>query len=239
MITFHPPLSVRRHWHAFHNGWATYIASALNQTLPTGYFAEPNVQYGIEIDVATFQEASSISEAQAVYSATGVQTSLEATWTPPPPVQTIPFDLMGDIVEVAIFSSEGGPTLVGAIELVSPANKDRASHRDVFISKCETYLRQGISILIVDVVTSRKENLHNLLMARLQKSDASPLDANLYAVAYRPYEADDQTQLAIWPETLAIGETLPILPLWLNDALCLPVDLGATYERTGQELKVT
>lgn len=53
---FHPPLSVRRHWHAFHNAWATYIASDLNQRLPEGYFAEPNVQFGIEIDVATFEE---------------------------------------------------------------------------------------------------------------------------------------------------------------------------------------
>jgi len=54
---FHPPLSVRRHWHAFHNAWATYIASDLNTRLPEGYFAEPNVQFGIEIDVAAFEEA--------------------------------------------------------------------------------------------------------------------------------------------------------------------------------------
>jgi len=33
---------------------ATYIASDLNQRLPEGF--EPNVQFGIEIDVATFEE---------------------------------------------------------------------------------------------------------------------------------------------------------------------------------------
>ena len=55
---FHPPLSVRRHWHAFHNAWSTYIASELNQRLPQGYFAEPNVQFGIEIDVAAFEEGA-------------------------------------------------------------------------------------------------------------------------------------------------------------------------------------
>ena len=53
---FHPPLSVRRHWHAFHNAWATYLASDLNRQLPEGYFAEANVQFGIEIDVAAFDE---------------------------------------------------------------------------------------------------------------------------------------------------------------------------------------
>ena len=34
---FRPPLSLRRHWHAFHNAWATYIASDLNARLPEGY----------------------------------------------------------------------------------------------------------------------------------------------------------------------------------------------------------
>jgi hypothetical protein len=46
---FRPPLSSRRHWHAFHNAWATYLATDLNQKLPAGFFAEPNVQFGIEI----------------------------------------------------------------------------------------------------------------------------------------------------------------------------------------------
>ncbi len=27
---FRPPLSTRRHWHAFHNGWATFLAEDLN-----------------------------------------------------------------------------------------------------------------------------------------------------------------------------------------------------------------
>ena len=54
---FRPPLVLRRHWHSFRHAWATYIASDLNQRLPEGYFAEPNVQFGIEIDVPAFNEA--------------------------------------------------------------------------------------------------------------------------------------------------------------------------------------
>lgn len=42
---FRPPLSSGRHWHGFHNAWATYIASALNVHLPAGFFAEPNDLY--------------------------------------------------------------------------------------------------------------------------------------------------------------------------------------------------
>ena len=52
---FRPPLSGRRHGHSFHNSWATYLSSQLNALLPEGYFAEANVQYGVEIDVAAFE----------------------------------------------------------------------------------------------------------------------------------------------------------------------------------------
>jgi hypothetical protein len=37
-----------------------------------------------------------------------------------------------DAVEVIIFESEGGSRLVAAIELVSPGNKDRDTHRQAF-----------------------------------------------------------------------------------------------------------
>src|SRR3954452_18511837 len=100
---FQPPLSTRRHWHAFHNAWATYIASALNTALPPGYFAEPNVQFGIEIDVAAFEESASSGNG-----------SHGGTWSPPAPVQTIPFALATDVVEVLVYDSREGPTLAGA-----------------------------------------------------------------------------------------------------------------------------
>src|SRR4051794_24599510 len=120
---FRPPLSVRRHWHAFYNAWATFIASELNASLPEGYFAEPNVRFGIEIDVAAFEEAGS----SAIGSA--------AIWTPPSPSLTIPFSIVTDTVEVLVFGTTEGPVLAGAIELVSPANRDRPAHREAFVSK--------------------------------------------------------------------------------------------------------
>ena len=83
---FHPPLSERRHWHSFHNAWATYLSSQLNSLLPEGYFAEANVQYGVEIDVAAFEEPGTAAPA--------------AGWMPPPPRASVPVELMGAVVEV-------------------------------------------------------------------------------------------------------------------------------------------
>lgn len=223
---FRPPLSLRRHWHAFHNAWSTYLASHLNDQLPHGYFAEANVQFGIEIDVAAWEEEGRVPGDAA----TG--------WTAPAPTQTVPVTLIGAVVEVLVFDREGGPTLVGAIELVSPANKDRPEHRDAFVSKCATYLQQGAGLVVVDVVTSRRANLHEALMLRVAPSGTAPLDADLYAVAYRLVERSGEPSLDLWEQPLDVGQALPTLPLWLRGGLCLPVDLGATYERTCREQRI-
>ncbi len=83
---FHPPLNLRRHWHSFHTAWATYIASALNRLFPEGYFAEGNVQFGIEIDGAAFEETNG-----------QIPPSLPEGWTAPSPVVTVPFAVITDV----------------------------------------------------------------------------------------------------------------------------------------------
>jgi hypothetical protein len=107
------------------------------------------------------------------------------------------------------------------------------------VSKCLTYLNQGVGLAVVDVVTDRRANLHNELIARLSATDGSRLNAELYATAYRAVERDGQPSLDIWQEVLAVGRTLPTMPLWLRGGLSLPVELEGTYERTCQEQRVT
>lgn len=236
---FRPPLSQRRHWHAFHNAWATYIASDLNSKLPEGYFAEPNVHFGIEIDVGARQCRAPFEESLPEFTGEGRVISLPMDFHPQPPSLNVPFLPTDETVEVSIFNTEGGPILTGAIELVSPANKDRSSHRSAFVSKCETYLRQGISLVIVDVVTERKANLHNELLNRLVGANKFSFNTELYATAYRPIERDGQPSLDIWSEKLAVGSALPTLPLWLRGEICLPVELNSIYERTCREQRIT
>jgi hypothetical protein len=141
-------------------------------------------------------------------------------------------------VQISIFNTEAGPVLAGAIELVSLANKDISTHRGAFVSKCETYLWQGIGLVIVDVVTGRKANLHNELLVRLAGGSASPFDAELYATAYRPIELHGNQCLDIWQEKLAVGCTLPTLPLWLRGEICLAVELNNIYDRTCREQRI-
>ncbi len=227
---FRPPLSSRRHWHAFYNAWATYISSDLNEKLPESYFAEPNVQFGIEIDVAAFEEAGG--------GKLGIPRGAATVWTAPEPTQSVALSLLTDMVEVLVFSQEAGPVLAGAIELVSPSNKDRQAQRDAFINKCAAYVQQGVGLVIVDVVTDRKPNLHTDLLARLGATVAVPLEAELYASSYRPTVYSGEDRLDIWQEPLAVGSPLPVLPFWLLGGVCVPLDLAATYDRTCREQRI-
>lgn len=237
---FQPPLSVRRHWHAFHNAWATYISSDLNQRLPEGYFAEPNVQFGIEIDMATCEETGSGSggDASPGEHSDDSPTRASAGWTVPAPTHTIPITIITDTVEILVFNREVGPTLAGAIELISPANKNRPAHRDAFVSKCAAYLQQGIGLVIVDIVTDRRANLHDELLGRLCAQGEVPWEAELYAVAYRPVKRAGQPSLDMWQARMVVGGSLPTLPLWLRGNICMPVDLDATYHRTCREQRM-
>lgn len=224
---FHPPLSLRRHWHSFHNSWATYLSAQINERLPPGYFAEANVQFAIEIDVATFEDSV----------ASNGNGHVLAGWQPAAPVMTLPFVAATDIVEIRVFRESAGPTLAGAVELVSPANKDRAEHRDAFVAKCAGYLYEGIGLLVADVVSDRHANLHDEVLAQIAPG-ASKWGVDLYAVSYRTANADDKTSLHLWLDELKVGRSLPTLPLWLRGGFCLPVDLDAAYLRTCQEQRL-
>jgi Protein of unknown function (DUF4058) len=225
---FHPPLSPRRHWESFHVNWAGAIADALNESLlPEGYFAEEHAQLGpwLEIDVATFTDPDTSGPR-----ASGTATLTPRAWAPPAPAMVVPA-VFPDAFEVLIFENEGGTRLVAAIELVSSGNKDRAGHRRAFAIKCASYLCRGISLIVIDIVTSRRENLHNEIMQALGHGPASalPAETTLYGVAYRPVVHDQREQIEIWPSPLEIGQPLPVLPLALNAEQWLPIDLEATY----------
>ena len=136
-----------------------------------------------------------------------------------------------DSFEVQILSEELGSRLVAAIELVSPANKDRPAHRTMFAVKCASYLQSSVSVIIVDVVTNRAGNLHAEMLQLLQAQIAATSEGadDLYAAAYRTVPDTQGLRLETWPHVLSVGSTLPTLPLWLHAELALPLDLEASY----------
>ena len=234
---FHPPLTPFWQWGSFHSAWASVIAQQLNRDLlPPDYYAQPHVQLGnaYEIDVATWKR-------EAGAGVDGGPAVATAVWSPPRPALEAAVKFVHhDLFEVQIVQDMGGPQLRAAIELVSPANKDRPGNRQAFATKCGAYLQRGVSVVLVDIVTDRSANMHLELMRFLERETqlAWQPASLLYAVAYHIVLDGGEHRLQVWPEALALGAALPTLPLWLDAELCLPLRLEESYRATCESLRI-
>lgn len=228
---FHAPLAGARHWESFHGAWAAEIMALLNRSvLPPNYFAEAQVHLGtqIEIDSATFERSDVIPNLGTSNGGVAV-----LPWSPPLTTLLMPA-VFPDDLEVQIFLNQGGPTLVAALELVSPGNKDRQETRRAFAAKCAAYLQRGLGLIVVDVVTDRRANLHDELIDFLGQPEQYefPGEQPLYAVSYHPQRRNSADHIEMAPYALALGQALPTVPLPLRGGPVLPLNLEATYMET-------
>jgi hypothetical protein len=243
---FRPPISNRSSWEGFHGGWPMTIVQHLVKVLPEQFTAEPRVHLGdyYEIDVCAFEEDYGRPDGTpAVESAAGGGGSggvATATYAPPRPTLVLDAELDDQYrYEVLVFDQTRDRQLVAAIEIVSPANKDRPESRRVFVAKCATLLQQQVCVSIVDLVTIRRSNLYCDLLDLIGCSDPSfEPPPPTYAVTCRGHKVDRQSRLAAWAYPLAVGHKLPTLPIWLTDELSVSLDLEASYEETCQVLRI-
>ncbi len=234
---FRPPIYPGRPWESFHARWANSIADELQRILPPRYVSEIQIHLGsqVEADVVEFEHPLK-PEGGSPNGPGGVSVR---TWAPPAPPLTMPA-AFPDEIEVQVRDMLDDARLVAVLELVSPRSKDRDDARSGFAGKCAAYLQKGIGLIVVDIVTVRQANLHNELM-RLLGADTRFLlaeDVLLYAVAYRPARRGTDNQIDLWPVPLAVGETLPLLPLALRGAAAVPVDLDKTYGETRERSRL-
>ena len=170
---FRPPVSKRSSWEGFHGGWPMRIVEELAPRLPAGFVAEPRVHLGsyYEIVICTFEQDD---EAERVFGSTpesnvGIATAPQAL---PVPSLTLDAEFPEQYsYEVLIFDLERDRRLVAAIEIVSPANKDRPESRQLFLAKCFNLLRQEVCLSIIDLVTIRQSNFYTELLAMLNRCD--------------------------------------------------------------------
>jgi Protein of unknown function (DUF4058) len=238
---FRLPLSDRRFWEGFHGGWPMMIVNALVSKLPRRYIAEPQVHLGasIEIDVATYEEDPDDRSVESVPGDDGGVAT--AVWAPAQPTLVVATDL-GDLdeYEVRVYDTRRGRRLVAAIEIVSPANKDRPEHRRAFVAKCVAMLQERVCVAIIDLVTTRSTNLYAELMESIGQPDPSLIDGPppLYAVACRWSKEGGGRLLKTWAHPLTLGQPLPTLPLWLAPNFSVPLELEPSYEETCRGLRI-
>jgi hypothetical protein len=214
---FHPPLCLERTWEGIHNTWAVTMATQLNQDqLPPDYVALPFVAAA---DRNAQAQESWVSSRQA-------SREIASSWQ--------------NDCSVYVLHQARGQQLRAVIELVSPSNKEKENDRRVFAGKCLAYLQQGVSVILVDVVTGLAADLHTHIAELLGVVEGMEWQSpsGLYALAYRPVHTDQGEQVDTWQEVLNIGSELPTLPLWLNAELCLPLRLEESYRATCIGLRI-
>jgi hypothetical protein len=239
---FRPPVSKRSSWEGFHGLWPGMIVQDLASKLPAQFVAEPRVHLGsyYEIDVCTFEqfEETELAPGSMRESNVGVATAPHA---PPTPTLTLDAEFPEQYAyEVLIFDFERERRLVAAIEIVSPANKDRPESRQLFVAKCYNLLCQDVCVSILDLVTIRQANLYAELLRLLKLRDPrlGAVPPPTYAVTCRKRQADQRTKLETCFYPLAVGQPLPSLPIWLSETQSVMVDLESSYEGTCRVLRI-
>jgi len=228
---FHPPLEPLLSWSALHTRWCTQLADEFTEALPSRYYVEPCTRFGIEIDVAALERFADPAQ-------NGEYGDWQPSWESPSATATLPFAVATDELEALIYEQASGELrLVGAVELVSPANKDRPESRQAFVTKCHNYLLRGVGVIVVDVVTDKHFNLHNDLMDHIGHPTRHMAET-VYVTAYRTTGKNGGGQIETWEYPLAVGAALPTVPMWLLGGICIPARLEETYTETLRRLRV-
>jgi hypothetical protein len=183
---FRPPVSKQASWEGFHGGWPMVIVQQLRKQLPRGFVAEPRVHLGtmMEVDVGTLEA----DQTPRLHGANGNRDVATAAWAVAAPVVAAETDPPDEYeYEVRIFDLEQERRLVAAIELVSPASKDRPESRRSFVAKCAALLRKGVAVSLVDLVIIRRFNLYAALMEFIGHPDRtmSNEEPPIYAASCR------------------------------------------------------
>jgi hypothetical protein len=240
---YRPPVWTKASWEGFHGGWPATIVQQLFPLLPESYTAEPRVHLGdyYEIDVCAFEGRASVAPVDVIASSGSAGTAT-ATCAPPQPTFAVDDDLFDEYeYEVLIFDHNRGRQLVAAVEIVSPANKDRPESRNAFVSKCAALLKKGVCVSLVDLVTVRHFNLYDELLELVGHHDPAFAKSPppTYAATCRRRRNGFKPRFETWAYPLSVGQALPTLPLWLTEDLMVSLDRETSYEAACRVLHIS
>jgi hypothetical protein len=215
-------------FHAFHQRWISALSDAFNMgALPPDYFAlaEQSIQGPIP-DVLTLQLSAEPDEPSGTGAALAVATV-------PPRMRVVRHAEERVYVRkadrIAVRHRHG--QIVAIVEIVSPGNKSSTSALRTFVEKSSDLIMQGIHILVIDLIPPSKrdpQGIHKAIWDQIKEEDfALPDEKPLTLASY-----DAGPPQVAYVELVAVGDTLPDVPLFLKPGFYVPVPLEATYQET-------
>ncbi|HEY2252829.1 MAG TPA: DUF4058 family protein [Planctomycetaceae bacterium] len=213
-------------FHAFHQRWISALADALNGgVLPTEYFALPeqNIRGPIP-DVLTLKLSSGGDEESGG--------GLAVVESPPRTsfVRRCEADIYAAKADLITVRHRHGD-VVAVIEIVSPGNKGSRSEFTAFVQKSAALIRQNVHLLVIDLFPPSNRDphgIHKAIWDEFQEEEFElPPGKPLTLAAY-----DAGPPRVAYVETMAVGDSLSSMPLFLKPEIYVPAPLEATYLTT-------
>ena len=109
-----------------------------------------------------------------------------------------------------------------------------------FVAKCAALIQRRVCVSVVDLVTTRHFNLYTDLLDLIDQRDPAfgPTPPPIYSATCRGRKVGGRPRFETWAYALAVGRTLPTLPIWLRDDLAVALDLEAGYEEACRALRI-
>ncbi len=212
-------------FHAFHHEWISEIHRALNRgLLPEGFYALPEqIAAGFGPDVLTLQERNGSSE-----SGSGGTTTLTRPQTKYFSEQVR--GLRPRRKSRVVVRHVSGDRIVAMVEIISPGNKDSTYTFRDFVQKASQLLDHKIHLLLLDPFPAGPRDPNGIHAAIWEDytgegTFALPSNEPLTFVSYESGEV-----LRAYIETLAVGNPLPEMPLFLAPEYYVKIPLESLYQ---------
>ncbi len=222
-------------FHHFHHSWIEEIQRTLNAgLLPSDHYAMAEQQarpYGP--DVLTLQSIDRVSEDSdsTIYEAEGGGGLLLA----PPQVELTAetdLDFYRRKQNNVTVRHIGGDRVIAVVEVISRGYKSGQAAIRALVEKASWLLLQGIHLLLIDLhpLGSRDPSgIHGLIWDDLAGQTVVKPAKPLTVVAYESSLTGGVTRAYVQPIT--VGESLPVMPLFLRPGAHVPLPLEQTYIR--------
>jgi hypothetical protein len=218
-------------FHDFHTRWIAHLAESLNDgLLPDGVYALAEQRSGqVSPDVLALHTPEFTGTEK------GHGQAIALADAPPQVALTMQAEGLtayGLMRRTLVIRHVSDDRIVALVEIASPANKDRVKSVEEFADKIVSALRQGVHVLLVDVILPRSADpggLHVAIweafapIAHEELESGKPLTSASYCATQFP---------TAYVQPFAVGDELPRMPLFLDPEYYVNVPLAATYDAT-------
>lgn len=217
-------------YHDFHQGWTNTLRNALNGgVLPQDYFAlvEQRIR-GPIADLLTLQLSPKDGEARD--DERGDSGGVAVATAPPRTKLTLRADAevyAGRANRITVRHRHG--KVVAVVEIFSPGNKGGRAAFRTFVEKSADLIQQGVHLLLIDPFPPGPRDpfgIHKAIWDEFTVEELALPPGKPRTLA--SHEADDAP--GAYVNFVAVGETLPDMPLFLRPGIYVPAPLEASYQ---------